>query len=108
MAARSSPAASGPPQGGSFFGPMGIVGINEDIISTAIAPFGGMKEGGIGRERGEQPPRAQARVSFCYSPGSLGVCAQVGRARQASRYAATLGNLAKPKPDFSMTFRTGQ
>jgi succinate-semialdehyde dehydrogenase/glutarate-semialdehyde dehydrogenase len=28
----------------------GIVGINEDIISTEIAPFGGMKESGIGRE----------------------------------------------------------
>jgi succinate-semialdehyde dehydrogenase/glutarate-semialdehyde dehydrogenase len=28
----------------------GIVGINEGIISTEIAPFGGMKESGIGRE----------------------------------------------------------
>ncbi len=28
----------------------GIVGINEGIISGEIAPFGGMKEGGIGRE----------------------------------------------------------
>jgi acyl-CoA reductase-like NAD-dependent aldehyde dehydrogenase len=27
-----------------------IVGINEGIISTEIAPFGGMKESGIGRE----------------------------------------------------------
>ena len=27
----------------------GIVGINEGIISTEIAPFGGMKESGIGR-----------------------------------------------------------
>jgi succinate-semialdehyde dehydrogenase/glutarate-semialdehyde dehydrogenase len=26
------------------------VHINEGIISTAIAPFGGMKESGIGRE----------------------------------------------------------
>jgi succinate-semialdehyde dehydrogenase/glutarate-semialdehyde dehydrogenase len=26
------------------------VGINEGIISTEIAPFGGMKESGIGRE----------------------------------------------------------
>ena len=30
----------------------GIVGINEGIISTEIAPFGGMKESGIGREGG--------------------------------------------------------
>jgi acyl-CoA reductase-like NAD-dependent aldehyde dehydrogenase len=28
----------------------GIVGINEGIISTEIAPFGGMKESGICRE----------------------------------------------------------
>jgi acyl-CoA reductase-like NAD-dependent aldehyde dehydrogenase len=28
----------------------GIVGINEGIISTEIAPFGGMKESGIGDE----------------------------------------------------------
>jgi succinate-semialdehyde dehydrogenase/glutarate-semialdehyde dehydrogenase len=28
----------------------GMVGINEGMISTAIAPFGGVKESGIGRE----------------------------------------------------------
>ncbi len=28
----------------------GIVGINAGIISTEVAPFGGMKESGIGRE----------------------------------------------------------
>jgi succinate-semialdehyde dehydrogenase/glutarate-semialdehyde dehydrogenase len=28
----------------------GIVGINIGIISTEVAPFGGMKESGIGRE----------------------------------------------------------
>src|SRR5262249_55439703 len=28
----------------------GIVGVKEGIISTEIAPFGGMKESGIGRE----------------------------------------------------------
>ena len=28
----------------------GFVGINEGIISTEIAPFGGMKKSGIGRE----------------------------------------------------------
>ncbi|MFX4627903.1 aldehyde dehydrogenase family protein, partial [Acinetobacter baumannii] len=27
----------------------GIVGINEGIISTEVAPFGGVKESGIGR-----------------------------------------------------------
>ena len=28
----------------------GIVGVNVGIISTEVAPFGGMKESGIGRE----------------------------------------------------------
>ena len=28
----------------------GIVGMNEGLISTAIAPFGGRKESGFGRE----------------------------------------------------------
>ncbi len=28
----------------------GIVGINEGIISNEVAPFGGVKESGIGRE----------------------------------------------------------
>ncbi|MDP5009320.1 MAG: aldehyde dehydrogenase family protein, partial [Glaciimonas sp.] len=28
----------------------GMIGINEGVISTEIAPFGGIKESGIGRE----------------------------------------------------------
>ena len=32
----------------------GMVGINEGIISTEVAPFGGMKESGIGREGARQ------------------------------------------------------
>src|SRR3981189_1891693 len=32
----------------------GIVGINEGLISTEIAPFGGMKERGIGRDGSKQ------------------------------------------------------
>jgi succinate-semialdehyde dehydrogenase/glutarate-semialdehyde dehydrogenase len=28
----------------------GIVGVNKGLISTEVAPFGGMKESGIGRE----------------------------------------------------------
>ena len=30
----------------------GIVGINTGIISTEVAPFGGVKESGLGREGG--------------------------------------------------------
>ena len=32
----------------------GIVGINEGIISTEVAPFGGVKESGLGREGGSE------------------------------------------------------
>ena len=28
----------------------GIVGVNEGIVSTEVAPFGGVKESGLGRE----------------------------------------------------------
>ncbi|MGI8634153.1 MAG: aldehyde dehydrogenase family protein [Segetibacter sp.] len=28
----------------------GMVGINEGLISNAVAPFGGVKESGVGRE----------------------------------------------------------
>ena len=28
----------------------GMVGINEGVISTEVAPFGGVKESGLGRE----------------------------------------------------------
>ncbi len=31
----------------------GIVGANTGIISTEVAPFGGMKQSGIGREGGK-------------------------------------------------------
>jgi succinate-semialdehyde dehydrogenase/glutarate-semialdehyde dehydrogenase len=29
---------------------VGIVGLNEGLISTELAPFGGIKESGVGRE----------------------------------------------------------
>ncbi len=32
----------------------GMVGVNEGIISTEVAPFGGIKESGIGREGAKQ------------------------------------------------------
>ena len=28
----------------------GLIGVNEGVISSAFAPFGGIKESGIGRE----------------------------------------------------------
>jgi succinate-semialdehyde dehydrogenase/glutarate-semialdehyde dehydrogenase len=32
----------------------GMVGVNEGLISTEVAPFGGVKQSGIGREGGRQ------------------------------------------------------
>jgi succinate-semialdehyde dehydrogenase/glutarate-semialdehyde dehydrogenase len=32
----------------------GMIGINEGILSTELAPFGGIKESGIGREGGTE------------------------------------------------------
>ncbi len=50
----------------------GIVGINEGIISTEIAPFGGMKESGIGREgsqlRHRRVPRGQIPLHGRHRP----------------------------------------
>jgi succinate-semialdehyde dehydrogenase / glutarate-semialdehyde dehydrogenase len=39
----------------------GIVGINEGIISTESAPFGGMKESAIGREGSKYASRNFSR-----------------------------------------------
>uniref|UniRef100_T1H5M3 Aldehyde dehydrogenase domain-containing protein n=1 Tax=Megaselia scalaris TaxID=36166 RepID=T1H5M3_MEGSC len=33
---------------------VGMIGVNEGLISTAEAPFGGVKESGIGREGSHQ------------------------------------------------------
>jgi hypothetical protein len=49
----------------------GIVGANEGIISTEIAPFGGMKESGIGREgsiRHRGIPRSQIPLHGRHRP----------------------------------------
>ena len=37
-------------QRGARAAPSPLVGVNVGIISTEVAPFGGMKESGIGRE----------------------------------------------------------
>ena len=47
----------------------GIVGINEGIISTEIAPFGGMKESGIGREGSKYGIEEFLEVKHLCMPG---------------------------------------
>lgn len=42
----------------------GIVGINEGLISTAVAPFGGMKESGMGREGSYQGIEAYLETKY--------------------------------------------
>jgi hypothetical protein len=73
----------------------GIVGINEGIISIEIAPFGGMKESGIGpsggllglkiRHRGI--PRSQIPLHGRHRP----VCKDGRRDRPPDRAAFELG-----------------
>ena len=42
-------ASSAPPRRSTT----GIIGVNAGLVSTEVAPFGGMKESGIGREGGK-------------------------------------------------------
>ncbi len=44
----------------------GIVGINEGIISTEVAPFGGIKESGLGREGSRYGSRITGNQYMCW------------------------------------------
>jgi succinate-semialdehyde dehydrogenase/glutarate-semialdehyde dehydrogenase len=50
----------------------GIIGINEGIISTEVAPFGGMKESGIGREGSKYGIEDYLEIKYL-ALGGLGV-----------------------------------
>ncbi|HEY5048578.1 MAG TPA: NAD-dependent succinate-semialdehyde dehydrogenase [Rhizomicrobium sp.] len=50
----------------------GILGINEGIISTEVAPFGGMKESGIGREGSKYGIEDYLEIKYL-ALGGLGV-----------------------------------
>lgn len=47
----------------------GIVGINEGIISTEVAPFGGVKESGIGREGSKYGIEDYIEIKYCLMGG---------------------------------------
>jgi succinate-semialdehyde dehydrogenase/glutarate-semialdehyde dehydrogenase len=47
----------------------GMIGINEGLISTEVAPFGGVKQSGIGREGGRQGVEDFLETKYlCYGP----------------------------------------
>jgi succinate-semialdehyde dehydrogenase/glutarate-semialdehyde dehydrogenase len=50
----------------------GMVGINEGLISTEVAPFGGVKESGIGREGARQGIDEYLEIKYV-AMGGLGV-----------------------------------
>ena len=47
----------------------GMVGINEGIISTEVAPFGGVKESGIGREGSKYGIEDYLEIKYCLMGG---------------------------------------
>jgi succinate-semialdehyde dehydrogenase/glutarate-semialdehyde dehydrogenase len=47
----------------------GIVGINEGIISTEVAPFGGVKESGLGREGSKYGIDDFLEIKYCLQGG---------------------------------------
>lgn len=58
----------------------GLVGINEGIISTEVAPFGGVKQSGLGREGSKygMDEYLEVSVNICpfkiISNGNIHVC----------------------------------
>ena len=47
----------------------GIVGINEGIISTEVAPFGGVKESGLGREGSHHGMEEYVEIKYVMMAG---------------------------------------
>ena len=47
----------------------GMVGANEGIISTEVAPFGGIKESGIGREGSRYGIEEYTELKYCLVGG---------------------------------------
>jgi succinate-semialdehyde dehydrogenase/glutarate-semialdehyde dehydrogenase len=48
------------------FGPHGIVGINVGIIANEVAPFGGMKQSGLGREGSKYGIDDYVEIKYLY------------------------------------------
>jgi len=63
----------------------GIVGINTGIISTEVAPFGGVKESGMGREGSKYGIEDYLVIKY------LCMGAWIGSPTASTRWSATLG-----------------
>src|SRR3546814_6693864 len=50
----------------------GIVGLNEGIISTELAPFGGVKESGVGREGPKYGVDDYVEIKYICAGGQIG------------------------------------
>ena len=47
----------------------GMVGVNDGIISTEVAPFGGIKESGVGREGSRHGIDEYLEIKYCLMGG---------------------------------------
>ena len=47
----------------------GIVGVNEGIVATEVAPFGGVKESGLGREGSRHGVEEFLEMKYMYLGG---------------------------------------
>ena len=47
----------------------GMVGLNEGIISTEVAPFGGVKQSGLGREGSKYGIDEYTELKYCLVGG---------------------------------------
>ena len=63
----------------------GIVGVNEGFISTEVAPFGGVKESGIGREGSKYGMDDFVEIKYLCMAGSTPGCLERRRSLQSSR-----------------------
>ena len=47
----------------------GMVGVNDGLISTEVAPFGGVKESGFGREGSSHGLSEYMNIKYCLIGG---------------------------------------
>ena len=69
----------------------GIVGVNEGIVATELAPFGGVKESGLGREGSRHGVEEFLEMKYMYFGRAFGLTGNSqSYKRQAAEYALEL------------------